>query len=77
MITGGDFMINSLRITGLFMVCLALSLITAIPCHASAKVQVDQAIYDAGTLSEGKDLLHEFVLKNVGDQKLTFKPKPC
>ncbi len=70
-------MINSLRITGLIMVCLALSLIAAASCHASAKIQVDQAVYDAGALSEGKDFSHEFVFKNIGDQKLTFKPKPC
>jgi hypothetical protein len=77
MITGGDSMINSLRITGVLIAWLALSLIAAASCHASAKVQVDQAVYDAGTIYEGKDLSHEFILKNGGDQKLTFKPKPC
>jgi len=67
-------MINSLKFTSLF---IALSLISVTSCQASPKVQVDQAVYDAGTLFEGKDISHEFLLKNGGDQKLTFKPKPC
>lgn len=72
--TGGYSMINSLKFTSLF---IALSLISVTSCQASPKVQVDQAVYDAGTLFEGKDISHEFLLKNGGDQKLTFKPKPC
>jgi uncharacterized protein (DUF58 family) len=77
MIAGGDTMINSLKFASLFVMLLALSLISATSCHASPKIQVDQAVYDAGTLSEGNDLSHEFILKNVGDQKLIFKSKPC
>jgi hypothetical protein len=75
--TGGYSMINSLKYTSLFIAFFALSLISVTSCHASPKVQIDQAVYDAGTLFEGKDISHEFVLKNGGDQKLTFKPKPC
>jgi hypothetical protein len=75
--TGGDSMINSLKFTSLFMVWFALSLISVTSCHASPKVQVDQAVYDAGAIYEGKDIFHEFILKNIGDQKLIFKSKPC
>jgi hypothetical protein len=75
--TGGDSMIDYLKFTSLFLVLFALSLISVPSCHASPKVQVDQAVYDAGTLSEGKDMSHEFILKNIGDQKLIFKSKPC
>ena len=75
--TGGDSMVDYLKFTSLFMALFALSLIAVPSCHAAPKVQVDQAVYDAGTLSEGKDMSHEFILKNVGDQKLIFKPKPC
>ncbi len=70
-------MIHSPKITGLFIVWVVISLVSAAPSQASPKVQVDQDVYDAGTLYEGKDLSHEFILKNVGDQKLIFKPKPC
>ena len=66
-----------LRFAILFVACLTLSLIAEISCHAAAKIQVDQTVYDAGSIPEGKDLSHEFIFKNVGDQKLTFKPKPC
>jgi hypothetical protein len=70
-------MMRFLRFAGMFMAVLVFSAATGSACHAAAKVQVDQAIYDAGPVPEGKDVSHEFVLKNVGDQKLTFKPKPC
>ncbi|MGO9146184.1 MAG: hypothetical protein ACLQDF_07430 [Desulfomonilia bacterium] len=66
-----------LRFVILFVACLTLSLIAEISCYAAAKIQVDQTVYDAGSIPEGKDLSHEFIFKNVGDQKLTFKPKPC
>jgi hypothetical protein len=44
---------------------------------AAPKVQVDQTVYDAGPIPEGKEITHEFVLKNSGDKTLSFKIKPC
>jgi uncharacterized protein (DUF58 family) len=44
---------------------------------AAPRVQVDQTVYDAGPIPEGKEINHEFVLKNVGDKTLSFKIKPC
>jgi len=70
-------MANTLKTVSLLIVCITLSCVSASICHASPKVQVDEAVYDAGTVYEGKDVAHEFILKNVGDQKLTFKAKPC
>jgi len=40
-------------------------------------VVADLTTYDAGQVPEGKEISHEFVLKNTGDQTLTFKIKPC
>ncbi len=40
-------------------------------------VVADLTTYDAGQIPEGKELSHEFVLKNTGDQLLIFKIKPC
>jgi len=40
-------------------------------------VVADQTSYDAGQVPEGKEISHEFALKNTGDQILTFKIKPC
>lgn len=70
-------MTNPLKIAHLLIVFVCLSLFSASLCYAAPKVQVDQVVFDAGTIFEGKDITHEFVLKNVGDQKLIFKPKPC
>jgi hypothetical protein len=44
---------------------------------AAPKVQVDQTVYNAGPVPEGKEITHEFVLKNIGDKTLSFKIKPC
>jgi len=70
-------MLKYLRVMSVPMVMLVLFLFPGTLCHAAAKVQVDQAVYEAGTILEGKEVSHEFVLKNIGDLKLTFKPKPC
>ena len=70
-------MTNTVKTLSLLMSCITLLFASTSICHASPKVQVDQDVYDAGTVYEGKDVSHEFILKNVGDQKLTFKAKPC
>lgn len=44
---------------------------------SAPKVFVEQTVYDAGVVPEGKDIAHEFVLKNTGDKTLSFKIKPC
>jgi hypothetical protein len=33
--------------------------------------------YDAGEVPQGKDVSTEFLLKNAGDEALTFKARPC
>ncbi len=34
-------------------------------------------VFDAGEIPQGKDLVHEFLLKNAGDEPLVFKARPC
>ena len=33
--------------------------------------------HDAGQIPQGKDLSTEFLLKNAGNEPLTFKVRPC
>ena len=70
-------MVKALRFTSLLVLWIAFTLMMVSTIHASPKIQVDQAVYDAGQSPEGKEVTHEFILKNVGDQKLIFKAKHC
>jgi hypothetical protein len=70
-------MVKYLRFTSLFMVCAAAIILVETACHAAPKAQVDQPVHDAGMVTEGMDVTHEFIFKNVGDQDLVVKPKPC
>lgn len=70
-------MTRTTRCAGLFVMCLAVFFLAEAACQAAPRVRVDQAVYDAGTVSEGVEVLHEFVIRNVGDKDLVIKPKPC
>jgi len=70
-------MLKSLSVASLIVLCMVFIFISVGACHAAPKVQVDQAMYDAGSVSEGKDASHEFIFRNAGNQDLTIKPKPC
>ena len=35
------------------------------------------ALFDAGEVPQGVDLVHEFLLQNVGDEPLTFTIESC
>jgi hypothetical protein len=74
---GGDFMANHARYIVLLSTVAALFYTGMQESCAAPKVQVDQAVYDAGSVSEGNEISHEFILKNVGDKSLSFKIKPC
>lgn len=33
--------------------------------------------YDAGDVQQGKEITNDFLLKNAGNEPLTFKVRPC
>ena len=37
------------------------------------RIQIDQAVVDLGEIREGKPLVHDFVVKNVGDAPLHIR----
>jgi hypothetical protein len=49
------------------------------PGHAwcAPKALVMNSTYDAGDIPQGKDINTEFLLKNAGNEPLTFKARPC
>lgn len=40
------------------------------------KAQVDEMVFDAGTVERGTDIKHDFKIKNVGENPLTVDAKP-
>jgi hypothetical protein len=74
---GGDFMANHARYIIMIATMVAFIFIGIEEGYTAPKVQVDQAVYDAGSVSEGKDISHEFILKNSSDKTISFKIKPC
>jgi hypothetical protein len=74
--TGGTFMVKRARFFIPPMIVVLLFFCSGKALSAPAVV-ADQTVYDAGLVTEGKEISHDFMLKNTGDQTLTFKIKPC
>lgn len=45
--------------------------------YCAPKVKVDEPVFDAGEIPQGKQISHEFTIENVGDETLTIMVKPC
>jgi len=45
--------------------------------YCAPKAQAQNPGYNAGEVPQGKDISHEFLLKNTGDEPLVFKIRPC
>jgi hypothetical protein len=65
------------KVSILSAACLVVALVTAFPCHAAPRVQVDKTTFDAGKVSEGMEVTHEFRFRNTGDQVLIIRPRAC
>lgn len=69
--------IKNARFMSMLAMVAALFFVGAGESCAAPKILVDQAVFDAGFVPEGRELSHEFVLRNEGDKTLSFKIKPC
>ncbi|MGC9325125.1 MAG: hypothetical protein ACP5G0_10315 [Desulfomonilia bacterium] len=58
----------------LFAACL--SVLPGV-CSAAPRIEIAEPVHDAGEVLEGTEISHEFLLKNVGDEILSLKVKPC
>ena len=45
--------------------------------YAAPRVKVDNPIFHAGEIPQGKEISHEFTIENTGDETLTITVKPC
>jgi len=45
--------------------------------HCSPRVKVDNPVFDAGEVPQGKELSHEFTIGNIGDETLSITVSPC
>lgn len=45
--------------------------------YGAPKAVVTEYTYNAGDILQGKPIIHDFVLKNAGNEPLTIQVKPC
>lgn len=59
--------------------CFLVSILLLYPqvSHCAPRAFVPSTLYDAGDVPQGKEISNEFSLKNLGEQPLTFKVRPC
>ena len=58
--------------------CMALMLFVAAgTVYGAPRVKVDNPIFQAGEIPQGKEISHEFTIENIGDETLTITVKPC
>jgi len=55
-----------------FMVFASVGAVCAAP-----RVKIDNPIFRAGEIPQGKRISHEFTIENIGDETLTIMVKPC
>lgn len=51
--------------------------VTAGPALCAPRAVFKGLTHDAGQIPQGKDISTEFLLKNTGNEPLTFKVRPC
>jgi hypothetical protein len=45
--------------------------------NAMPKAVVEEPVFNAGEIPQGKAIIHDFIVKNTGDKPLEIKVKPC
>lgn len=61
----------------ILLTAIAVLLIFSNIANAAPKAQVDEFVYNAGELQQGKTIVHDFIVKNTGDRPLEIKVQPC
>jgi hypothetical protein len=65
-----------------FLKVLFASLLVVIPVKTALadglpKAVIDEHVYQAGTIPQGQQIVHDFIIKNGGESPLTIKAQPC
>lgn len=67
-----------LRISRLIFAAFFFVLLPLLPsAFAAPRAAIENPLFDAGDIPQGKKISHDFFLKNTGDKELTFKITPC
>ncbi|MBN1635720.1 MAG: hypothetical protein JW920_04370 [Deltaproteobacteria bacterium] len=45
--------------------------------YAAPKALIENPVFDAGQIPQGKKIEHDFIITNTGDEVLTYKIKGC
>ena len=45
--------------------------------YCAPRANIDNPIFDAGEIPQGKEISHEFMIENTGDETLRLTVKPC
>jgi hypothetical protein len=56
---------------------LLIVLILSGIAYGAPKALVDEYVYNVGDIPQGQQIIHDFIIKNAGDEPLTIQAKPC
>jgi hypothetical protein len=59
-----------------FVAVILLAVISS-AANATPKAVIDEYVFNAGEIIQGKAIVHDFIIKNTGDKPLEVKVKPC
>ncbi|HHO76798.1 MAG TPA: DUF1573 domain-containing protein [Deltaproteobacteria bacterium] len=68
-------MLRFVKNTGMFIAIIVVFAAGNVYC--SPRIKVDNPIFDAGEVPQGKDISHEFTIENIGDETLSITVSPC
>ena len=58
-------------------VAVILFAVISSSANAMPKAIVDEPVFNAGEIPQGKAIIHDFIIKNTGYKPLEIKVKPC
>ena len=60
----------------LFLACVIVPFMAS-HAYGAPKAVIEKLSYDAGEIPQGKKIVRDFQVKNVGDEALAINVKPC
>jgi len=65
------------KLRSVFAVAILIAIFPFTPANAGPRAVIEAAKFDAGEIPQGKTILHDFIIRNTGDEQLTIEVKPC
>lgn len=73
--SGGTLMSKVNQVKLMFVITFIL--LASSVAYAAPKAVINEYVYNAGEIPQGKMIVHDFIVKNDGDRPLEIKVKPC